>query len=64
MLSPHLGALSMNSPEGPAANLLLFFNISSLTKYLRKTYRKKENYKRKHAREEIFIDSWFQSLDS
>lgn len=49
----------MNSPEGLIANLLLLVNLSPLTKYLRKTYRKKENYERKSSRKEIFIDSGF-----
>jgi hypothetical protein len=54
----------MNSPEGLIANLLLLVNISSLTKYLRKTYGEKENYRRKYVKKDICIDSLFQSLDS
>lgn len=39
--------------------LLLVVNISSLTKYLRKTNIRKEHYERnKHARKEIVPDSW------
>lgn len=63
MLSPGLGALRMESPMGLTVNLLLLVSISSPTKYLRKKYVRKEHYKRrKDARKEIFIDSWFSSL--